>query len=78
MTKREFTILEKVFASEINGGLYQGKCKTVKKLEEEGYVQLNEKLLGRDCFGTIKVTGYITTIKGNLHYCMSCKEEVIT
>lgn len=73
MTKMEFKILEKVFAREIDGRLYQGKCKVIKKLESDGYVLKEEKIFGNDCFGSIKVEGYRTTLKGNMHYCMNCK-----
>jgi hypothetical protein len=72
MNKREFTILEKVFAVEVNGGMYQGKCKVIKKLENEGYVQFVTNILKG--FPPVKVEGYVTTIKGNAYYCMNCDE----
>lgn len=31
-----------------------------------------EKVFGSDCLGLIKVKGYRTTLKGNMHYCMNC------
>lgn len=73
MNKREFRELEKTFAAEIDGGVYQGINKTIKKLELEGYVQKITKRLGMDQFGLIKVEGYVTTFKGNIHYCTNCK-----
>jgi hypothetical protein len=73
VTKKEFKVLEKVFAAEIDGKLYQGKCKTVKKLKKDGYVIEEEKILGRDRFGLIKVKGYRTTLKGHFYYCTNCE-----
>lgn len=73
LNKIEFDILEKVFGAEASGLLYPRDNKTVRKLAEKGYVEKIEKVLGRDRFGLIKVTGYVTTFKGNMYYCMSCK-----
>jgi hypothetical protein len=69
MNKKKFEILEKVFAAEISGGLYQGKNQAIRTLEKDGYVQEIEKTLGTDRFGLIKVKGYVTTFKGNFYYC---------
>lgn len=71
MKNTELKLLEKIFAKEIDGGVYQTKRKMAKKLEDEGYIQLVEKHLGRDRLGSIVVKGYVLTIMGNLSYCMS-------
>lgn len=71
MNKKEMDMLEKVFASEIEGKLFQTKSKVAKKLEDEGYITLEEKEICRDRFGTMIMKGSRTTIKGHIEYCMS-------
>lgn len=75
MSKKEFKELEKVFAHESSGRLYQRENKTIKKLEEAGYVEKIKRVLGKDRFGVIEVEGYVTTFKGNYHYCSKVKEQ---
>lgn len=75
MNKKSLDLLEKVFASDLDGainngiGLYQAKCKLAKKLEDDGYIVKCKKVLG----GRFPVTieGYCLTLKGNAEYCMS-------
>lgn len=43
MNKRELDLLEKVFAAEIAGNLFQTNSKLAKKLEEEGYIVAVDK-----------------------------------
>ena len=71
MTKPELDLLEKVFASDISGGVFQSKSKLIKKLEDDGLVIKVNKTVGRDRFGFIDVEGYRLTIAGNLQYCTS-------
>ena len=71
MTKTEMDMLEKVYASEITGNLLETKSKVAKKLEDEGYIELDEEEICRDRFGIVKKIGYRTTLKGNMEYCMS-------
>lgn len=70
MTKAELNMLEKVFGAEISGQLYQTKSKIASKLEDEGYIMKEEKLL-HDGMGMFKISGYVTTLEGNCEYCMS-------
>ena len=71
MTKAELDILEKIFAAEITGGVFQSKSKLVKKLEDEGLIIRVEKNIGNDVFGLIVVSGYRLTMAGNFQYCTS-------
>ena len=77
MTKKELDLLEKVFEAEVNGQLYQGKCKTTKKLEEDGLIRMHEERFHVPPLGFMTVKGYVTTLEGNMNYCMSdrCSEE---
>jgi hypothetical protein len=71
LTKQEMKMLEKVFAAEISGSLLQTKSTIAKSLADREYIIMEEKILGKDRFGLIKVSGYRTTILGNATYCMS-------
>ena len=75
MTKAEIDFLERVFAAEIDGRLYQTKSKLAKRMEEEGYIVEVHKHIGNDRFGEIVVKGYNLTLLGNFTYCSSdrCK-----
>jgi hypothetical protein len=64
-------MLEKVFGAEINGTLFTTESKIAKKLEADGFIVLDEKIICKDRFGTVTVKGYRTTLKGNAEYCMS-------
>ena len=70
MNKKEIDMLEKIFACEIEGRMYQGKSKLLIKLVDEGYVTAVKKYLPSK-LGTITVTGYVLTIAGNYAYCSS-------
>ena len=76
MKKAELDLLEKVFAKEIVGSMFQSKSKLAKKLEEEGYLVGVEKHFGKGPFKVI-ARGYRLTIMGNAAYCLSdrCKEK---
>lgn len=75
MTKAELDLLENIFSAEIEGRLYQTKSKVAKKLENDGLIMMDSKVLGKDHFGIIEVSGYRLTFEGNFTYCMSerCK-----
>ena len=73
MNKKQLTMLENVFGAEIDGQVYPSKSKVAKQLEEDGYIVLTKKFLGRDRFGEMVAEGYVTTVKGNYEYCQSCK-----
>ena len=77
MNKSDLKILEKVFAKEIEGGVFQSKSKAISRLEKEGYVQEVTFYIGGGALGKIKISGYILTILGNYTYCSSdlCKED---
>ena len=45
MNKKEIDMLEKIFACEIEGRMYQGKSKLLIKLVDEGYVTAVKKYL---------------------------------
>ncbi len=76
MTKAELDLLERVFACDIEGRLYQTKSKLAQRLENEGFIINHSRSLGRDRFGEIIVKGYSLTFKGNFAYCSSnrCKQ----
>ena len=78
MKKTELDFLERVFAAEIEGRLYQTKSKLAKQMESDGYVFATTKRLGYDRFGTIEVSGYCLTDRGRIAYCESdrCKNAV--
>jgi hypothetical protein len=71
MTKAELDFLERVFAAEIDGRVYQTKSKMAKRMEDDGYILKTSKSFGKDRFRKIIVTGYVLTIKGNFTYCTS-------
>lgn len=79
MTKAQLDMLEKIFSAQLDGSLYETKSKIAKQLESDGYIMREVKNLGKDHFGTISITGYVLTIKGNMAYCMSdrCSEEMV-
>lgn len=72
--KQKLDILEKIFAREIYGHIWQTKSKSqinlVKILIEEGLVKEVEYTLQGPL--PITVNGYVLTILGNLYYCTSC------
>ena len=75
MDKRSLDLLEKVFAAEIDGaisdgiGFFQTTSKLAKKLEADGYLVKDKRVLG----GRFPVTieGYRLTLMGNATYCLS-------
>ena len=69
LPKQDIDFLEKVFACDTEGRFFQSKSKQAKRLEEMGYIVFSSKSLGRDCFGSIVVSGYSLTVKGNYTYC---------
>ncbi|MFA6290143.1 MAG: hypothetical protein WC637_00100 [Victivallales bacterium] len=78
MTKRELDFLEKCFARQLEGYLFQSKSKLADKLEAEGFICKESKYFGRDRFGAIVCHGYALTYKGNFAYCNSerCHEPL--
>ena len=78
MNKSSLQLLEKVFASEIDGALssssrlYQTKSKLAKTLADEGYlVEVEETLGGRF---PVKIKGYELTHLGRMAYCVEAEE----
>lgn len=71
MKKSEIDFLERVFAAEIEGRLYQTKSKLAKRMEEDGYITADYKHFGNDRFGEIVVKGYRLTLLGNYTHCSS-------
>lgn len=74
-TKAELKMLEKVFAAEIEGRLFQSKAKIMMRLEEKGLVRRTRKEYPADRFGPIVVEGWGQTILGNMTYCFSCGDD---
>lgn len=78
MTKKELKILEKAFDADIESrfhkvsDLYHGKCKTTKKLADEGYLIYEERILGAGKPFPVRINGYRLTLKGHYTYCISC------
>jgi hypothetical protein len=64
-------MLEKAFAAEIDGRMYQTKAAMAKRLVAKGYLQEDEQRF-RDRFGEIVCKGYSLTHLGRLTYCASC------
>lgn len=75
MNKKELALLEKVFESEIDGGVYQRESKLLQSLHDRGYVIKISKTVGKDIFGSIVITGYVLTFQGNYAYCSSLRED---
>ena len=76
MTKADLKILERAFALDIRGGLLQLKSKRVKQLAADGYLE-HKKLIDTYAGMPFTIEGYVLTLKGNMAYCESCKDEVI-
>lgn len=72
MTKADLKLLERIFAREIEGALFQGRGKRIERLAKDGYCVQIERHFGEDRFGKIAVRGYVLTLLGNFTYCMTC------
>jgi len=76
MTKKEFDLLDTIYAREIESALqgfppeFQTKSKIAKKLEADGFlVQTKSIIAGRF---PVVVEGYTLTHLGRMSYCMEC------
>lgn len=79
MNKARFQNLEKLFAREIQGHIFQPatRGRTPKWIEEflrENLIEPAEERIGRDRFGEIVCKGYALTHKGRAEYCAACPE----
>lgn len=71
MNKKDLTMLEKVFAAEIEGRLpFQTRSKVAEELANEGFLQV-----GTRNFGRVEVSGYYLTHAGRIAYCTSCQGD---
>lgn len=76
MKKAEFSLLEKVYAAEVDSALtgrpdvVQARGKVAQALEEQGMIQRATRELG----GRLPMTvdGFVLTDLGRLTYCTSC------
>jgi hypothetical protein len=75
VTKATIKLLEKVFAAEVAGHLFQSKSKQMKALEEDQYVEMVQDTLGKDRFGPIIVEGWALTHRGRITYCEWAKNQ---
>ena len=71
MKKQSLDLLQNVFGAEISGTLFTTENKIAKKLEDDGYIVHDAKIICSDRFGTVILKGYRTTLKGHTEYCMS-------
>lgn len=81
MNKREFNLLEKAFAAEIEGalnktGVYvmQTKSMLADKLVKEGLLNRSTQVFDAGWHGAlqVRVDGYTLTDAGRLLYCANC------
>jgi hypothetical protein len=76
MTKKEFDLLEKVYAREVESALrgypseFQTKSKVAKKLESDGFLAKTESTIIGNL--PVIVMGYTLTHLGRMSYCMEC------
>ena len=84
MTKAELSILEKMFALEVEAalganitGIYQSRSKLLPKMETDGLVKRAEYTIpaDRSCPFPIKVRGWELTIAGHAAYCLTCSDD---
>jgi hypothetical protein len=74
MTKRDFTLLEKIFAVEIEGHLpYHSRSKEYLRLEKEGMVE-RETITFRGGRFPVTVSGWALTHRGRMDYCLECSK----
>lgn len=74
INKREWALLSKVFAAEIEGRhVLQSKARGYANLETLGLVVRSTVTLGRDRFGAIEVSGWALTPRGHILYCEACQ-----
>lgn len=70
--KSDLAILERVFAQEIFGQIYQSKAKRLEWLRDNGYVEFVSFVIpGRF---PIKVEGWALTHLGRMTYCETCRD----
>ena len=76
MNKQDFTLLGKVFESEISGNVsFQSKSKRFLALEEQGLVSFTEQAIDiKDGLPPMTVKGWVLTQKGHLEYCSECSK----
>lgn len=77
MTKKHLSILEKIFAAEIQGTLCQlRKSKGVQFLLDDGCILKAEMELPAGRFPVkLKISGYVLTDRGRIIFCESCRDE---
>lgn len=73
----ELKWLEKVFAAEIEGRMFQSKAAIMKRLEAAGYVEAGVETIppDRSCPFPVTIRGWNLTHLGRLTYCMSCDKR---
>ena len=72
LTKKDFALLEKVFAREIDGLILQSKSKEYDRLETKGYVEHVTEFLGGRF--PMEIKGWCLTHLGRWAYCAACLE----
>jgi hypothetical protein len=72
LTKAELKILERAFACEIEGRIFQTKSRLAQKLVDERYLRPVEERVSVPPLGVMTIKGYGLTLLGNFTYCMSC------
>jgi hypothetical protein len=73
INKREWELLGRVFAGEIDGFVLQSKARGFKALAELGLIELTKVAFPDDRFGPIVVEGWALTMKGHFMYCEACQ-----
>ena len=73
MTQKEYDLLEKIFAREIEGMVYQGHSKLLHNLEREGLITKVTRIVDENHRFPVRVSGYVLTYEGNFAYCQSPK-----
>lgn len=75
LSKKDFLLLEKVFAAELSGHLpFQSRSKQYDRLQKEGYVNRHKVTL-RGGF-PVMIEGWILTLLGHYVYCSNCEEQI--
>ena len=75
MTKKDFELLGRIFASEVEGfPVFQGKSIQYNRLSDEVLCERSKVILP----GTfpVTITGWTLTPKGHYEYCMDCENHM--
>lgn len=70
----EHEALDKVYAAECEGRLYQSNADIYKRLEADGLVEFIERPVGMGSLGMLTVRGWGLTEKGRYRYCQRSSE----